>query len=172
MNLLDKIIKYKQTVLMIISLLLVLMFFIPWIINNPDLETFAYSEIQMSGFNLFTGYHELMPTVSQLLVSLDLKMISNLLYFGYLLILFPILGIVALILSGIRHRLAPVVHTAHYVFSLFLLLPTFLGIVMLADLRTMFFSIFGFSIGFYLSMITAVLGCAMIIVDMKYSPKK
>lgn len=172
MNLLDKIIKYKQTVLMAISLMLVILFFLPWITNNPDLETFAYSEIQMSGFKLFTGYHELMPTVSQLLVSLDLKMISTLLYLGYLLILFPILGIAALILSGIRHRLAPTVHAIHYSFSLLLLLPTFLGIVLLADLRTMFFSIFGFSMGFYLSMITAVLGCVMIIIDRKYTQKK
>ena len=169
MNLLDKIIKYKQTILMGISLLLVILFFLPWITNNPDLETFAYSEIQMSGFKLFTGYHELMPTVSQLLMSLDLKMFSNLLYFGYLLILFPVLGIVALILSGIRHRHAQIVHTIHYTFSLLLLLPVFLGIVFLADLRTMFFSIFGFSIGFYLSIITAALGCVMIIVGMKRS---
>lgn len=155
--------KYKQPLLMSLSLILTLAFFLPWIINNPDLETFAYSEIKMSGFRLFTGYHELMPTLYQLMASLGMNVLNKMLYLGYLLIIFPILGIASIVLSGLRHQKARLMHMIHFIATFSVLLFTFIMIMIFADLRTMFFSIFGFGFGYYLSMVISGLGTLMII---------
>lgn len=155
--------KYKQPILMSISLILTALFFFPWIINNPELETFAYSEIKMSGFRLFTGYHELMPTLYNLMASLEMNVMNKMLYLGYLLIVFPVLGVCSTLLSGIRHKKAYLMHQIHFISTFSLLFFSFVMVMIFGELRTLFFSIFGFGLGFYLSLIVSGIGVGMII---------
>lgn len=155
--------KYKQTVLMGLSLLLIVAFFFPWIINNPELETFAYSKISISGFKLFTGYHELLPTLSGLMQSLEMKAIGTALYLGYLLIAFPILGTLSIVLSGLRHGKAHLAHLIHFSATFAVLLIVFTVVMTFGDLRTMFFSIFGFGFGFYLSLLVSGIGVGFMV---------
>ncbi len=159
----NNIFKYKQTIMMGLSLLLVIAFFFPWVTNNPDLETFAYSKISMSGFKLFMGYQDLLPTLSDLLKSLEMNTIPVALYLGYLLILLPLLGIAGIVMSGLRHGKASLVHSIHFILTFVVLFITFATIMMFGDLRTMFFSIFGFGFGFYLSLLISGLGVGFII---------
>lgn len=146
-----------------LSLLLIVAFFLPWVKNNPDLETFAYSKISISGFELFTGYQEILPTLSGLLQSLEMKGIGAALYLGYMLIVFPILGVVAIVMSGLRHEKASLVHLIHFSATFSVLFITFMVVMAFGDLRTMFFSIFGFGLGFYVSLLISGIGVGFMI---------
>jgi hypothetical protein len=105
-----------------------------------------------------------MPTLYQLMASLEMNVANKLLYLGYLLIVFPILGISSIVLSGIRHKKAFLVHQIHFIVSFSLLFLTFLMMIVFGELRTLFFTIFGFGIGYYLSMIVSGLGIASIVI--------
>lgn len=159
----NNIFKYKQTIMMGLSLLLVIAFFFPWVTNNPELETFAYSKISMSGFKLFVGYQDLLPTLSDLLNSMEMNKITLALYMGYLLIVLPILGIAGIVMSGLRHSKAVLFHKIHFIVTFAVLFLIFSTIMMFGDLRTMFFSIFGFGFGFYLSLLISAIGVGFII---------
>lgn len=155
--------KYKQTIMMGLSLLLIVAFFLPWVKNNPELETFAYSKISISGFELFNGYQEMLPILSGLMQSLEMKAIGAALYLGYLLIVFPIIGIAAIVMSGFRHGKASLVHLIHFSATFSVLFITFLVVMAFGDLRTMFFSIFGFGFGFYLSLLISGIGIGFVV---------
>ncbi len=168
MNYKQMIMKYKQTILMTLSLILILAFFMPWVLNVPAENGFAFSEFKMSGFKLFKGYQTIVELAFGLL-SDKLNIVSKLLYLGYLIILFPIIGLVGLVLSGIRHKKAALAHMIHFVSSFAVLMLVFLVILLFKEIRIMFFSTFGlrFALGFYLTLLLSGLGIAVIQITRK-----
>lgn len=168
MNYKQMIMKYKQTILMALSLLLILAFFMPWVYNVPAENGFAFSEFKMSGLKLFKGYQTIVELAFGLL-SEKLNIVSKLLYLGYLIILFPVIGLVSLVLSGIRHKKAALAYMIHFVSSFAVLLLVFLVILLFKEIRIMFFSTFGlrFALGFYLTLLLSGLGIAVIQITRK-----
>ena len=56
--------KYKQTILMALSLIILVSFFIPWFTINNEFDMFATSDSGFSGFTLVKGIHYAAPMVS------------------------------------------------------------------------------------------------------------
>lgn len=158
MNVKSILLKYKQTIYMVISAILVILFFMPWFSNNPNLDTFAYKEGNYSGFSLFQGFHTILPILLGLLEALGYMFLPKLLYLGYIIIILPILGVIGILLSGLRHKLAKTVHLIHYLSTFVILLLFLVGMLTLKDAREMFLSIFRMGFGFSASFFVSFLG--------------
>lgn len=152
--------KYRQTIYMSISAVLIILFFMPWFSNNPDLDTFAYKEGYYSGFSLFRGLQTILPVVLGLLQALGYMFLPNLLYLGYVIILLPMMGLAGIVFSGLRKNYAPILHLIHYITTFVLMLIFLVGMIVLKDAREMFLSIFrmgfGFSASFFVSFVGIV----------------
>jgi len=164
MTLLERIRGLKQPILMVICTLLIIGFFIPWMTNNPDLETFAYSEIKLSGFDIFRGYQSLVAVVDPLISALGYAALGKVLYLGYILILLPVLSLASIVLLGLRHAKATLVTWINFVAHAVIVVGLFLLIMVYGDLRTLFFTIMSFSFGYYVMMLMSVLGVATLVV--------
>ena len=167
MTLMKQLNKYKQTILMTLSLILIIGFFIPWVVDNPSNETFVKSDISMSGYKIFTGYHELASTFKPLVEALGYPKIAFLLNLGYVLILLPFSSLVALVFNGLRLKHALVANWVVYITHTIILFSTFLVIVLFKDLRILFYSLLSFTAGFYLVLVVAILGIAVLILTRK-----
>lgn len=156
--------KYKQTILMALSLLLVILFFMNWIQNTEVENGFRNSEIKMTGYEIFKGYHTLITMVFSLF-SDKLTLVFRLLYLGYVMILFPVLGLAAIVLSGMRRKEAQILHFIHFVSSFVFLFLVFLMILLLKDVRIMFFDTFGlrFGFGYIATLILSGAGTAIVL---------
>lgn len=163
----QQLIKYKQTILMVLVLLLIIGFFLPWVIDNPNNETFAKSDISVSGFKIFTGYHDLVSTFKPLVEGLGYSKIALLLNLGYIIILLPLSGLVALVFNGLRLKHAEVANWVVYVSHVVILLGTFLIIILFKDLRILFYSLLSFTVGFYFVILVALLGIALLVLTRK-----
>ncbi|OJV63195.1 MAG: hypothetical protein BGO41_10895 [Clostridiales bacterium 38-18] len=164
MTILERIRGLRQPILMVICTLLILGFFVPWVTNNPDLETFAYSEIKLSGFDIFRGYQSLVAVVDPLISTLGYAALGKLLYLGYILILLPVISVASIVLLGIRHAKASLVTWINFVAHTVLVLGLFLLIMINGDLRTLFFTIMSFSLGYYLMMLMSILGVVTLVI--------
>jgi len=140
----------------------------PWVLNVPTENGFAFSEFKMSGLSLFKGYQTIVELAFGLL-SDKLNLVSKLLYLGYLIILFPIIGLVSLVLSGIRNKNATLAHLIHFASSFVLLTLVFLIIILFKEIRIMFFSTFGlrFALGFYATILLSGLGILLLRITSK-----
>lgn len=161
MNFYQSLHKYKQTINMILSLLLVVSFFIPWFSLNPDFKMFAVSEAKLSGFQIVKGIHFAAPTVSLLGEAYGFPLVSKLIYLGYLIILLPIIGVASIVMSGMRHAKAIMMHKIHYISTLSLL--TFFMVLanFNKDMRELFFSVMILGFGFFASVIISIIGIAL-----------
>ncbi len=159
--------KYKQTILMTLSLLLIIGFFIPWVVDNPSNETFAKSDISMSGIKIFTGYHELVSTFKPLVEAMGYPKIALLLNLGYILILLPLSSLVALIFNGLRLKQSLIANWIAFITHAIILGSTLLVIVLFKDLRILFYSLLSFTFGFYLVLLIALLGVAVLVLTRK-----
>lgn len=159
--------KNRQTILMVISLLLIVLFFTPWVKNNPNLTAVKYEEMKKSGFDIFRGYQAIVGKLDSLLAAMGHGGLGKLLYIGYFLILLPILGIASLVMSGLRVKGASVMHAVHYGFTCVPMALIFLLVVLISDVRELSFSIFGFGFGYYLSMILSIAGIVLLVATRK-----
>lgn len=150
--------KYRQTIYMTISAILIILFFMPWFYNNPELDTFAFKEGNYSGFSLFQGFHTILPILLGLLQALDYAVLPNLLYLGYVIIILPLIGVGAIVLSGLRHKYATHLHLIHYISTFVIMFVFLLGVLLLKDAKELFFSIFKMGFGFSVSLIVSLLG--------------
>lgn len=163
--------KYKQTILMVLSLVLVVLFFTNWIKNANVENGFTFSEIKMTGYEIFKGYHTLI-TMAFSLFSDKLTLIFRVLYVGYVMILFPVLGVIAIVLSGMRRKEAKYLHFAHFVSSFVFLFLVFVGVLLLKDVRVMFFDTFGFrfAFGYLATMLFSAFGMFVMITTRTQKP--
>ncbi len=161
MNFYQSLNKYKQTINMVLSLLLIVAFFIPWFSINPDFKMFAVSETKLSGLQIVQGIHFAAPTVSLLGEAYGFPLISKLIYLGYLIILLPMIGTAGIVMSGMRHPKAALIHKIHFIATLSLL--TFFMILanFNKDMRALFFSVMILGFGFFASMLIATFGIVL-----------
>jgi len=161
MNFYQSLNKYKQTINMVLSLLLVVAFFIPWFSLNPDFKMFAVSDTKLSGFQIVKGIHFAAPTVSLLGEAYGFPLISKFVYLGYLIILLPIIGVAGIVMSGMRHVKAVLLHKIHFIATLGLL--TFFMILanINKDMRSLFFSVMILGFGFFVSVLIAIVGIVL-----------
>ncbi len=161
MNFYQSLIKYKQTINMVLSLLLVVAFFIPWFSLNPDFKMFAVSETKLSGLQIVQGIHFAAPTVSLLGEAYGFPLISKFIYLGYLIILLPIVGIAGIVMSGMRHPKAVLLHKIHFIGTLGLLAFFMILANFNKDMRELFFSVMILGFGFYVSVLIAIVGITL-----------
>ncbi len=161
MNFYQSLNKYKQTINMVLSLLLVLTFFIPWFSLNPDFKMFAVSETKLSGLKIVQGIHFAAPTVSLLGEAYGFPLISKFIYLGYLIILLPIIGVVGIVLSGMRHPKAVLIHKIHFIATLGLLMFFMILANLNKDMRELFFQVMILGFGFFASVLIAILGIVL-----------
>lgn len=150
--------KYRKFIFMILSLVLVIAFFMPWISMNPDFKMFKTSDAKYSAYSMVRGIDAAVPTVTLLGKLYDFKMLSKLIYLGYSLWLIPILGIIAILLSGLQLKAGNAIQMIQYVFTLLIVMAILITVNFNADMRMLFGSMFRFGVGFYLSVLASLLG--------------
>ncbi len=161
MNFYQNLNKYKQTINMVLSLLLVITFFIPWFSLNPDFKMFAVSETKLSGLQIVQGIHFAAPTISLLGEAYGYPLVSKFIYLGYLIILLPIIGVLGIVLSGMRHEKAVLVHKIHFIATLGLLTLFMILANFNKDMRALFFSVMILGFGFFASVLLATFGIVL-----------
>lgn len=159
--------KYGQTITMGISLILIIAFFIPWFSINPDFQMFASSDMKISGFSILKGIHFAAPTVSLLGEAYGFPLASKLIYLGYIIVLFPIVGIAAIVMSGLRKPKAELVHMIHYCATAVFLTLFFILILINKDVRELFFAVMKVGFGSILSLLLAIVGIAFYFIKVK-----
>lgn len=159
--------KYRQTILMALSLIIVVCFFIPWFTMNNDFDMFATSDSGFSGFTLVKGIHYAAPMVSAFGTAYGFPFAANAIYLGYTLILIPILGIVAIIMSGLRKPSSKWVHFAQYVLMLVVILLLTIVVNLNDDMRQLYSSVLKLSIGLPIALIASFTGLGLIFIKDK-----
>ncbi|MGX8796877.1 hypothetical protein ACR6HW_12460 [Fusibacter sp. JL298sf-3] len=155
--------KFRQTILMATSLLIVIAFFLSWLSVNPDFDMFAASRDSYSGFHLVRGIQLAAPTVDLLGKTYNFELAAKLIYVGYLLWLVPILGVIAIVLSGLGNKKAKWFHLGQYAIMLLIVLVFAVAVNYNQDMRTLFKSMFRFGFGFYMSLLMSVLGIGTLV---------
>lgn len=150
--------KYKQTVLMSISLVLVIGFFLPWLTMDPNFSMFASSKASFSGMSLVMGINFAVQMINAFGTAYNFPASANVIYLGYLLLLIPLLGIGAIVLSGLRKKSAGKVHLTQFIFSLFVFIAMAIVSNINADMRELVGNVTNTGFGFYLSAIAAFVG--------------
>jgi len=150
--------KYKQTVLMSISLVLVIGFFLPWLTMDPNFSMFASSKASFSGMSLVMGINFAVQMINAFGTAYNFPASANVIYLGYLLLLIPLLGITAIVLSGLRKKIAGKVHLSQFIFSLFVFIVMALVSNINADMRELVGNVTNTGFGFYFSAIAATVG--------------
>ncbi len=150
--------KHKQTIRMLLSLLLVIAFFLPWFGMNPDMTVFAASNSQYSGFQLLMAFSSVADNIFTLVSTFVSKNMAFLIYLVYVLFLIPLLGILAIVLSGLRKKHAGAVHLTQYIFTGLILTVFFIGLHINPDIKTLFESFFRIGYGFWISLLAAASG--------------
>ncbi len=156
--------KYKQTILMSSSLVLVVGFFLPWLTIDPNFNMFATSKASFSGMSLVMGINFAVQMINAFGTAYNFPASANVIYLGYLLMLIPLLGIIAIVLSGLRHKNAVKVHLGQYAFSLFIFVAMAILSNINADMRELVGNVTNTGFGFYLSAIAAVTGIVVSVV--------
>lgn len=150
--------KYKQTVLMSISLVLVIGFFLPWLTMDPNFSMFASSKASFSGMSLVMGINFAVQMINAFGTAYNFPASANVIYLGYLLLLIPLLGIGAIVLSGLRKKSAGKVHLTQFIFSLLVFIAMAIVSNINADMRELVGNVTNTGFGFYLSAIAAFVG--------------
>ncbi len=159
--------KYKQTIFMGISLVLVIGFFLPWVTMDPNFNMFATSKASFSGLSLVMGINFAVQMINAFGSSYDFPASANIVYLGYLLLLIPILGVVGIILSGIRSRKAAMVHLIQYAFSLLVFILMIVASNISADMRELVDNVTNTGFGFYVCFIAALAGVVFFVYQAK-----
>lgn len=157
--------KNKQTIWMGLSLLIVLAFFLPWVKVNPDFDMFAASRNSYSAFTLVRGIHFAAPLVDSIGDLYGFPLASKLIYLGYTLLLIPLVGIGAICLSGIRHPKASWAHLFQFAFTTVVIMSLAILFNLNSDMRTLFFSLWRLGIGMPISIIAAIAGFVVYLLD-------
>ncbi|MDN5352712.1 MAG: hypothetical protein PWQ12_1633 [Clostridiales bacterium] len=154
--------RYKQTYLMALSAILVIAFFVPWFAHNPDFQMFAQSDSAgLSGFSLIRGLSYAAPTLAALTEK------AWVIYFGYAIVLIPIAGLAAIVLSGLRVSWASRIHIFQYAFTLLLFVGFFGFLWSQPDLSTLYHSVFITAKGVYINVLASVAGLGLILFGKK-----
>ena len=159
--------KHKQTILMSMSLILVVGFFLPWLTMDPNFNMFATSKASFSGMSLVTGINFAVQMINAFGTAYNFPASANVIYLGYLLLLIPLLGIVAIILSGLRHKLAFRIHVVQYAFALFVFIAMIIVSNINADMRELVGNVTNTGFGFYVSILASILGIAYSVYELK-----
>lgn len=146
---------------MVLSLLLIIAFFIPWFSLNPDFKMFAVSDAKLSGLQMVKGIHFAAPTISLLGEAYGFPLLSKLVYLGYLIILLPLIGVAGIVMSGMRHIKAVTLHKIHFIATLGLLTFFMLLANFNKDMRELFFQVMILGFGFYISVLIATAGIVL-----------
>lgn len=162
--------KYRQTVLMALSLGIIILFFMPWVVMQEGFDMFAESENSgYSGFELVRGIQYAAPLVSSFGNAYGFPLASKLIYLGYVLWLIPILGILAIVLSGLRNRAAYRIHRIQFIGVVVLGVLAVVGVSINADIRELYTSVLSTSLFFWLMLTFGLLG---ILVSLKQEKKR
>ncbi len=159
--------KYKQTILMALSLIIVVSFFIPWFTINSEFDMFATSESGFSGFTLVKGIHYAAPMVSAFGSAYGFPFAANAIYLGYALVLIPILGLVAIVMSGMRKPSSKWVHFAQFVLMLVVILLLIVAVNLNSDMRQLYSSVLKLSIGLPIALIASLVGLGFTFLNTK-----
>lgn len=159
--------QHKQTILMSISLILIVGFFLPWLTMDPNFSMFATSKASFSGMSLVMGINFAVQMISAFGTAYNFPASANVIYLGYLLLLIPLLGIAAIILSGLRHKLAFRVHLIQYAFALFVFVAMAIVSNINADMRELVGNVTNTGFGFYLCFLASVIGIAYSVYELK-----
>ena len=160
--------KYKQTILMALSLIILVSFFIPWFTINNEFDMFATSDSGFSGFTLVKGIHYAAPMVSAFGSAYGFPFAANAIYLGYALVLIPILGLVAIIMSGMRKPSSKWVHFAQFVLMLVVILLLTVVVNLNDGMRQLYSSVLKLSIGLPIAMIASIAGMVLIFGKSKF----
>lgn len=159
--------KNKQLILMILSLMLIIIFFLPWFAIKEEFDMFAESNGGYSGFTLVRGIHFAAPMVSAFGSAYGFPYASKLIYLGYVLWLIPLLGVGAILMSGFRIKHAERMHVGQFVLTLVLILLVIVGVNINADIRTLYQSILSTTIAFWVMFAVSVAGIGIAVVGRK-----
>lgn len=157
MDMLVAIKRYRQTICMVISLLLLIAFFIPWFSNNKDLEMFEQANTSVSGFGIVRAIDYIRPTVEALADTYGYPA-AKWIRIGYVLLVLPLLGLLGLFAAGLRWPHARKLQTAHYIATLVMILIMVIAISIKADIRTLFFTVMRIDVGIPLSLMLSLTG--------------
>jgi hypothetical protein len=159
--------KNKQLILMILSLSLIVIFFLPWISIQKGFDMFAESGGGYSGFSLVSGIHFAAPMVSSFGSAYGFPFASKLIYLGYILWLIPLLGVAAILMSGMRVKHAGGMHVAQFVLTLVLVLLAVVGVNFNEDIRTLYQSILSTTFIFWIMVVVSIAGIAVSVAGRK-----
>ncbi|MBE0449514.1 MAG: hypothetical protein IBX70_01590 [Clostridia bacterium] len=150
--------KYRQTILMALSLIIVISFFIPWFTINSEFDMFASSESGFSGFTLIRGIHYAAPMVRAFGNAYGFPFAASAIYLGYLLVLIPILGIAAMIMSGMRKPSSKWVHLAQFVLMFVVIILLIVAVNLNRDMRQLYSSVLRLSFGLPIALLASLAG--------------
>lgn len=159
--------KYKQTILMALSLVILVSFFIPWFTINNEFDMFATSDSGFSGFTLVKGIHYAAPMVSAFGSAYGFPFAAKAIYLGYALVLIPILGIVAIVMSGMRKPLSKWIHFIQYVLMLVTILLLIVVVNLNSDMRQLYSSVLNLSIGLPVALMASLAGLGVTFIKNK-----
>lgn len=159
--------KYRQTILMALSLIIVISFFIPWFTINNEFDMFAMTDSAYSGFSLVQGIHYAAPMVRAFGSAYGFPFAANAIYLGYALVFIPILGIVAMVMSGMRKPTSKWVHFAQFILMLVVILLLVVVVNLNKDMRQLYSSVLRLSIGLPIAFVASLVGLGFIFIKEK-----
>jgi len=150
--------KYQKTVVMVMVSVLIISFFMPWFSIDTGFTTFESSGEQYNGISLLKGIRLIETMISGFGSSYGINFPSQVVYLGYLIVLIPLLGIIALLLMGKRKPSGLIIAKIQIVFSFFIALLINVVFNYSADMRELVYSILDIKIGFILLMAGSLIG--------------
>ncbi|MDN5297959.1 MAG: hypothetical protein PWP51_512 [Clostridiales bacterium] len=148
--------KSKQFIRMISALIVSIGFFLPWIKSDPNFDTFAASDAGYSGLTIIKGIQSGVEMVSSFGRAYGFPLPAQTLYAGYLLLLIPILGIMGIVLTGLRKRGGIACIRIQSLMTLILTLIVSIVIFASADMKMLLGDMFNISFGLVLMVVFAV----------------
>lgn len=159
--------KYRQTILMALSLIIVVSFFIPWFTINNEFDMFATSGTGFSGFSLVRGIHYAAPMVSAFGSAYGFPFAANAIYLGYALVLIPILGIVSIVMSGMRKQSSKWVHFSQFTLMLVVIVLLVVVVNLNDDMRQLYSSVLKLSFGLPIAFVASLAGVGLTFIKNK-----
>ncbi|MBF4692997.1 hypothetical protein [Fusibacter ferrireducens] len=150
--------QHKQTIRMSMSLILIIGFFLPWFTMDPNFSMFATSKAGFSGMSLVMGINFAVQMINAFGTAYNFPASANVIYLGYLLLLIPLLGVIAIILSGLRHKWGYRLHLIQYAFALFVFIAIIIVTNINAEMRELVGNVTNTGFGFYLCLIVSLAG--------------